>query len=101
MQLEKSSLIKYCLQNPELKRLKIYLGESLKLTHLILEMQTQPTLPETSALGKLENQAKKKKRGKRHFIINLKRKTRRSLSVSFYVCLGVSLSLDNIAEVNL
>lgn len=50
MQLEKSSLIKYSLQNPDLKRLKIYLGESLKLTHLILEMQTQSTFPETSAL---------------------------------------------------
>lgn len=50
MKLEKGSLIKYFLQNPDLKRLKIYLGESLKLTHLILEIQTQSTFSETSAL---------------------------------------------------
>ena len=59
------------------------------------------TLPETSALGKLEPQAKEK-RGQRD-ILNLKQKTERSLPVWIYVCLSVSLSLffssDNIVEV--
>ena len=87
-------------QNSDPEKIKIHQEKSLKLLSGLGD--TQPIFPETSAFGRLvENQAKKKKRGKRHFILNLKRKTIRLLSVSIYVCLSVSLSLDNIAEVNL
>ena len=50
----------------------------------VFEINTQPTLPETSALGKLELQAKNKKGGQRD-ILNLKQKNIRPLSVFMYV----------------
>ena len=55
MQLEKASLIEFPppphSQNSDPEKTKICLGENLKLTHHALEIQTQPTLPGTLALG--------------------------------------------------
>ena len=56
----------------------------------VFEINTQPTLPETSALGKLELQAKNKKGGQRD-ILNLKQKNIRPLSVCIHVCLRICL----------
>ena len=59
------------------------------------------TLPLTSVLGKLEPQAKKKKKAQRE-ILNLKQKIMRSLCVCLiFMFQCVYLFLSNIAEINL
>ena len=63
-----------------------------------LEVNLSCPLPETSALGKLEPQAKKVGEGKE--TVHLKWKIMRSLCI-YCMSLCVSLSLGNIAEVNL
>ena len=64
----------------------------------------EPNLPEASTSGKLEFQTKGKEKGQRD-ILNLKQKTMVSIcpSVPLDLCMshGVSLFLDNIAEVTL
>ena len=66
---------------------------------------TQPTLPETSCLSKLELQAKTKKWGDQRDILDLKQKTIRSLSVCLSIWIYVYIYIcllffsDNIVKV--
>ena len=56
-------------------------------------------MPETSALGKLEVQARKKQGGQRD-ILNLKQKTIRFLSICLDLCMSQCMSFsDNIVKV--
>ena len=66
-----------------------------------MSLKYTPTLPETSAFGKLELQAKKKKEDQRD-VLNLKQKTVRSLSVCLSGFMYVSVYIffsDNIVQV--